>query len=317
MWFFKRKAVNRRIDRPRGLEVRVRTEVARAHAARRAGAVFFSILGTLLALFIFWRGGEWVLQNIFFDDQSYALRRVEIQTDGRLPVELVQRWSGVRLGQNLIVLNLGRIKQELEANPTIRSATLERVLPGTLRIRITERVPIAEVQVSQPRADGTLQFTRYRLDAEGVIMPPLDPRPPERGATDGNFPLITGVSPEDILGVRQVKTPATLAALRLIAAYEQSPMVGLDDLQRVEVQSSDTLQATTYLGALVTFSAENLDRQLARWRAIFDYGRTRQRRLAWLDLAVTNNVPARWQEPGTLLAPPREPRHIQPRRRHV
>jgi len=318
MWPFTRNAVNRRVERRHGLQVRVRTDVKRAQTTRRVGRVFFSVGGTLLALLIFWRGGEWVLQNIFFDDHSYAVRKVEIHTDGLLSTDEIQRRAGVKLGQNLVGLDLARMKRELEKVPMIRSVTLERALPGTLRLRVTERLPVAEAQVARPRPDGLMQFTTYRLDAEGMVMPLMDPRQPPAGAVPIQYPLVLGLDPAELLPGQKVRSKPALAALRLVAAFEESTMVGLDDLQRVEVVSPDILQASTYLGAQVTFSTQNVERQLARWRVVFDYGQARQLHLATLDLAVSNNVPARWLEAGTVPAPPREPRPARTRtRRHV
>ncbi len=318
MWFFRRKPVNRRVERRNGLQVRVRTDVARAQTAHRVGRIFLSVGGTLLALFIFWRGGEWVLHNYLFDDQSYGLRQVDIQTDGLLTADEIQRRARVKLGQNLVGLDLARIKRDLEAVPMIRTVTLERVLPSTLRLRVTERLPVAEAQVARPRPDGLMQFTTYRLDVEGVVMPLVDPRQPAAGQAPIQYPLILGLDPAELVPGQRVRSTPARAALRLVAAFEDSAMVGLDDLQRVEVVSADILQASTYLGAQVTFATQNVERQLARWRLIFDYGQARQLHLATLDLAVSNNVPARWLEAGSMPAPPREPRPARTRtRRHV
>lgn len=318
MWPFTPSTTNRRISRRRGLQVRVRTSVLRVRTARRVGTVFFSMGGTLLALLLFWRVGEWALHNVFFDDQSYAIRRVEVHTDGRLTAEEIQRRAGVKLGQNLVGLDLARMKRELESVPMIREVTLERLLPGTLRMRVTERLPIAEAQIARPRPDGTLMFSTFQLDAEGMVIPPLESRPPRSGEAPTQYPLLLGLDPADILPGRKANSAPARAALALVAAFEASPMVGLDDLLRVQVESPDILQVTTYLGARITFSAHHLERQLARWRAIFDFGQARQLHLATLDLAVTNHVPARWLEPGTVPAPPREPRPARVRpRRHV
>lgn len=317
MWFFRRTLANRRVER-RTHNVRVRADVARARATGSALRVLLSVGGSLLALLIFWRGGEWVLQNFFFDDQSYGLKKIEISTDGLLTTDEIQRRANVRLGQNLIALDLVRIKRELENVPMIRAVTLERVLPTTLRIRVNERLPIAEAQVARARQDGLMQFVTYRLDNEGMVMPLTDPRQQRAGEAAASYPLIVGLEASELVPGQKVRFAPALAALRLVSAFDESSLVGLDDLQRVEVVSTDILQASTYLGSQVTFSTQSLERQLARWRAILDFGQARQLHLATLDLAVSNNIPVRWLEAGTVPPPPREPRPARTRnRRHV
>jgi len=54
------------------------------------------------------------------------------------------------------------------------------------------------------------------------------------------------------------------------------------------------LVVTTGQGGEITFGPDNFDRQLRRWRQIYDLGLSQQKAIAALDLAVANNVPVRW-----------------------
>jgi cell division septal protein FtsQ len=320
MWFFRRNPANRRNERRHVLDVKLRADVARAQYVRRAAALFLSIFGTLLALLVFWRAGEWLLDFMLFRNDAYVLRRIEIQTDGALASDQIRRWAGVAAGQNLLALDLAHIKRDLELVPAIRSATLERVLPNTLRLRVVEREPVAEVQAVRTLPSGTVSLATFHLDEEGCVLPPLDPRQraAARAQPEPGYPLISGLDSGELAPGRRLTAPPVRAALGLITAFDESPMVGLDELRRIDLTSEDILQVTTALGAQVTFSARDLERQLRRWREIYDYGQRTQRHLAWLDLAVSNNVPARWLEASA--QPPTPPsflNHPRPRRRHV
>jgi hypothetical protein len=321
MWPFKRKSINQRVQRRHVLDVKLRSDVARARYTQRAATLFLSLFGTLLALFVFWRSGEWVLDQVLFRNSDYQVRKIEIQTDGVLVPDQIRRWAGVATGQNLLALDLSRIKNELESKPAIRSATLERALPSTLRLRIVEREPLAEVRVPRTLANGSVTLTIYHLDEEGCVLPALDPRQRAAPAAPSavEFPIIEGIEFGEIVPGRRITTPAVRAALDLIIAYAESPMVGLDDLRRIDLVSPNILQVSSVFGAEVTFSTHDLPQQLRRWREVFDYGQQTQRHLAWVDLAVANNVPARWLEANALpLVPPRlTPRTIHPRRKHV
>jgi hypothetical protein len=46
---------------------------------------------------------------------------------------------------------------------------------------------------------------------------------------------------------------------------------------------------------------------LRRWREIHDYGARNRRHLAALDLAVPNNIPARWQDLSEVPVNPAKP----------
>jgi cell division septal protein FtsQ len=99
------------------------------------------------------------------------------KTDGVIAPEQLRRWTGVKPGANLIALDLAAVKRNLELVSVIDSVSVERVLPRTLKIRVTERDPIAQVNV--PRADGAsgIAVSVFQLDADGIVMQPLDPAP--------------------------------------------------------------------------------------------------------------------------------------------
>jgi hypothetical protein len=92
--------------------------------------------------------------------------------------------------------------------------------------------------------------------------------------------------------------------LRLIVAFAHSPMAGLVDLKRIDISESEVLVATTADGSEVTFGLGDPEQQLRRWREVFDLGQKMNKAIATLDLAITNNIPARWQEASAAPAEP-------------
>ena len=68
----------------------------------------------------------------------------------------------------------------------------------------------------------------------------------------------------------------------------------------------------------VTFGLQDLGRQLRRWREIHDYGQQKNKSLASLDLAVTNNIPARWLQVSTgPVTAPKAPKTLRTKRKNV
>ena len=95
-------------------------------------------------------------------------------------------------------------------------------------------------------------------------------------------------------------------------------MAGLVDLKRVDVSSPEVLVVTTGQGSEVTFGLTDLEQQLRRWHAIFELGQKMGKAIATLDLAVTNNIPLRWLEASAVPpAPPKSPKPLRPKKKHV
>jgi len=280
------------------------------------GAVF----ATIFSLYLVYRTADWGLNRLVYENKAFAIQDIDVQTDGIIPLDELRRWTGVKPGANLLALDLARVKRDLELVPLVQSVSVERILPRTLRIRITEREPIAQVNVPRPRGTGGVELAVFQLDADGYVMVPLDPR---QRATPLNqpgdaLPAIGGINSSELQPGRRIGAPQVQAALRLIIAFEQSPMAGLVDLRRIDVASPEVLLVTTGQGSEVTFGLADMDQQLRRWHDIFDLGQTMSKAIGTLDLAVTNNIPARWLEASAV--PPAAPRSARPprvRRRHV
>jgi hypothetical protein len=149
-----------------------------------------------------------------------------------------------------------------------------------------------------------------QLDGAGYVIEPLDPRQRAMPLTqvEVQLPLLGGVNPMDLKTGHRVESPQVRVALNLIAEFEHSPMAGLVDLRRIDVSSPGVLTVTTGQGSEVTFGVQDLSQQLRRWRDVYDFGQRMRKAIASLDLAVSNNIPARWLEASAV--PPPSPKAL-------
>jgi cell division septal protein FtsQ len=320
MSFFNRKQKNRRLSRMHVLDVKLRSDQVRQSRLRLVALAFAAVFGTVFGAYVMWRGGEWVLNRMVYENPAFAIREIEAQTDGVLAADQLRRWAKVRPGQNLLALDLGRVKRDLEMVPVIATVSVERILPKTLRIRVTEREPVLQVSVPRMNAQGVMDLVIFHLDASGVVMQPLDPRQRTKPflQQDDALPLLAGLRQMDLQPGRPIESPAVQAALRLATAFAYSPMAGLVDLKRIDVNTPDILLVTTGQGSEVTFGLENIDHQLRRWRQVHEEGyRQRRGNLASLDLSVANNAPARWLDPKIVPPPAKPPKTTRSKKRHV
>jgi cell division septal protein FtsQ len=204
--------------------------------------------------------------------------------------------------------------------PLVQSVSVERVLPRTLRIRVVEREPIAQVNLPRQRAGGGIETIRFQIDADGYVVQPLDPRqraaPPAVPAD--SLPVISGLDPRELQPGRRIESPQVQAALELIAAFQQCPMAGFADLRSIDVSGTEILIVRTDQAGEITFGLVDIEQQLRRWRAVYDLGQKLGKAIATLDLAVTLNIPATWQDPAAV--PPGLPKPPQPlriKKKHV
>ncbi len=321
MWFKREQNKNRRLHRTHVLDVKLRSDQVQATRLRLLLLALIVPTATVLALIIVWRIGAATLNAFVYENADFAIQQIDVQTDGVIAPEQLRRWTGVKPGANLIALDLAAVKRNLELVSVIDSVSVERILPRTLKIRVTERDPIAQVNV--PRADGAngIAVSVFQLDADGMVMQPLDPRlcTIPLAQMNSQLPVIAGVNAFQLQPGRRMELPQVQAALQLILAFDKSPMAGLVDLRRVDISAPGVVVATTGQGSEITFGLDNLDQQLRRWRQIYDLGASQQRAIASVDLAVANNVPVRWMlasaAPVTLT--PKAVKPVKNRRKNV
>ena len=295
MWF-KRQRKNRRLHRTHVLNVKLRSDQVRATRTRLAALATGVVFATVFGLYLLWRTGEWTLERFVYENSAFAIQHVDVKTDGVIAPDQLRRWSGVKLGDNLIALDLSEVKRKLELVSSIASVSVERVLPRTVKIDVTERDPVAQVNIPHAGAHGEIVVTVFQLDADGYVMQPLDSRlcTVPLAQVNEQLPTVTGLNFYQLQPGSRVDLPQVQAALALISAFDHSPMTGLVDLRRIDVSAPGVVVATTDGGSEITFGLDGLEQQLRRWREIYDLGQRLNKAVASLNLAVTNNVPVRW-----------------------
>ena len=319
MWL-KRKPKNRRLGREQVLDVKLRSSQVRAARTRMTAISLGAVFATVFGLYLLYRAGEWTLNRLVYENKAFAIEEIDVQTDGVISVDQLRRWAGVKPEENLLALDLVRVKRDLELIPLVQSVSVERILPHTLRIRIAEREPIAQVNTPRPRPNGGIELAVCHLAADGYVMLPLDPR--QRAAALNQpvdlLPVVGGINASELQPGRRIIAPPVQAALQLIMAFEQSAMGGLVDLRRVDVSSPEVLVVTTRQGSEVTFALTDLEQQLRRWHTVFELGQRTSNSIATLDLAVTNNIPLRWLEASAgPPAAPKLPKPLRSKKKHV
>ena len=91
----------------------------------------------------------------------------DIEVEGRTTTDTATILAalGAHAGTPILAVNPARAKEQLEALPWVRSAAIERRLPGTIYVRLVERTPLAVWQ-----HDGKQEL----IDRDGTVIPVSD-----------------------------------------------------------------------------------------------------------------------------------------------
>ncbi|HVG24663.1 MAG TPA: FtsQ-type POTRA domain-containing protein [Thermoanaerobaculia bacterium] len=136
-------------------------------------------------------GGLWAWRHTQ-SDPSFAVRKIEIDAAVHTPAAALAKATAPYNGLNLFQIDIARVQRDLGGLGWVRRIDIEKKLPDTLRIKITERKPIALARVGE--------HLLY-VDAEGAAFAELTPT-----VGDDDLPLITNAQGAELLRTVQLLT---------------------------------------------------------------------------------------------------------------
>jgi cell division septal protein FtsQ len=148
--------------------------------------------------------------GVLLSAPGLAVDRLIVRGHTRLSAaDIEARLAAVR-GMNILRVDLEAFRARVLESPWVAEATLWRVLPSTIEVRVVERVPEVLARIGQQL---------FLMDAAGVLLA-------EFGPSFGNLdlPIVDGVSTTPARGAAARVDPARLAVTRrLLDALDAKP----------------------------------------------------------------------------------------------
>lgn len=207
----------------------------RAIARRRAALVVAGALG--LAVVVWGLVALWRAPLL-------PVKVIEVTGVSRLTSESVLASAAIPAGATLLKLPKSEILTRLGANPWVAEASLARILPGTVKITVVERTPIALVDAGGAElwlvaADG--HWLSRRSAEDTVAVPTIREAPgavPIAGKVTGSKELlnalavVTGLSPELRGRVKTVSASTVDKTTLTLADSIQVLVGGAEDIDK-------------------------------------------------------------------------------------
>ena len=268
------------------LDVKVRSRRATQHRNRRVLVVVSKIVLVVGLCFGVCIGVREGARKFFFENPSYRLSRIEVQTDGTLQREQILKTTGLREGESIFRVNLARVHDALQQLPQVDEVQITRKLPSEIDIRITERKPVAWITGEKQITDPFAAEGAFLVDGRGVLMKEKKLLPEYLG-----LPLITGCTSEALEAGKVVDSFEAKAALELLRLSTRSFMQTRFQIREIDVSKGYCLLGTDKNHTQVTFGFDNIDGQLQRLEQFLVYSDNSKRELATVNLIVQRNIP--------------------------
>jgi cell division protein FtsQ len=244
------------------------------HRSLRVGVMLFTV-----GLFLV--GGFFGVQ-LLMASNLFQVDHIEVQGSHHLTGNQVVALSDIEKGVNTYNLDLDLIGRKIEENPWVNSAQVQRIFPRKVMIKITERNPVAIVNL------GYL----YYLDEKGEIFKVL-------GAADNlDYPVVTGldyvkVQAHNVKYVQQLKK-----VVGLLSDLAQRQLFRLDQVSEIHCEESGNLSLYTLTGGVkIKLGSADYVQKLDRLERIYTQLQPKLQLLDYIDLNVEEKVIVRIERP--------------------
>lgn len=112
----------------------------------------------------------------------FKAENIRVTGQQRLTVEEILKHAGVHAQTNIFSVNLKLARQRLISHPWIAEADIRRKLPGSLRIRVVEHIPLAILDLGR----------KFVLNTKGDVFKEWSESDPD------NLPIISGLAFSDL-----------------------------------------------------------------------------------------------------------------------
>lgn len=134
------------------------------------GLYFASKFLPLLLLALLIGGAYHGIQRYLYADAYFRLDVIRVRTELPFTAKEIGRLSGLRLGENLLAVDLNKVAARIERNPQIKRAVVTRILPNTIEIQVVRRF-----EVFQVKPKGQTHY--FAIDDQGVVLPKAQATP--------------------------------------------------------------------------------------------------------------------------------------------
>jgi cell division septal protein FtsQ len=241
------------------------SKLLRPLQALAAGLVVVTLVGGILF------GGYRAVSSVKF----CSLKTIEVSSAKHLTRDEILGLAGIEPGNALLSLNLKRMGEHLLQNPWVETVRINRYFPDAVSISITEREPIAIVNM------GFI----YYLDKKGSVFKVLNQ------GDKLDYPVVTGFSEEELSSDPKGSKEALEATCELLKILREKGAFILADVSEIHYDKGYGFTLFTASGALpVKVGSEGFSAKIERFARIYRNLMVKMPSIHYIDLDFNDKI---------------------------
>jgi cell division septal protein FtsQ len=242
------------------------------------------------------------VRETVFNNPRLAVREIYVTPeDGHemLTPTQIKEASGLREGENLLVVNLRDVREKLMQMPAISKVSVEHDFAGKITITPTQRRPVAWVKCDHLHWVPMRVGQGLLVDADGRAIR-ADTVLPEYA----QLPVIDDDTIDQITLGALIVSPRFVASLDLMKQLVERQSRDGQALKSIQVKNKFALIATFDTGFTATFSYDSIGPEMKRYDQFVAAVRGREPKARAINLAAELNIPVVFEVAQVKEAPP-------------
>lgn len=234
-----------------------------------------------------WRG----IQHTFYNNPDFRLQVIDLNTNPVIDEAGLIELAGIDLTveTSLFDVDVDETKRRLEALPALVEARVERHLPGTLVVRVSNRSPSSWVAVTGSDLSRVRHAGGLLVDLDGYCYP----CPPMQLQEAQKLPIIllTANDQHPLEAGRTITHPQLERCVKLLNAAREADAQSPRWIQSIRQANDWSLRLVTRQGASATFGLSNHAVQIEKLQAALDHAAKKGYLIDTINLIPKFNVP--------------------------
>jgi cell division protein FtsQ len=205
----------------------------------------------------------------------FSVQQIIVNGEKKLTDMEVLNMARIGIGMNILTINLKEASKRIEQHPWIENALLKRKLPQKIFISITERDPIAIINLDR----------LYLIDKQGVIFKEIGPE----DALD--VPILTGLESTVLAANESVSKRLIEKALTIMDEINGKKVLSMDELSEINMDPHSGLTIFTMEDATqIKLGFNDYGRKLDRLKKVMADLQNKYKKADYINLVYGEKV---------------------------
>lgn len=251
---------------------------------RRGVFMFVKVIFVLALLAGVGFGGHYVCKHHIWGGDRFTVKEIRVSTDGEMTRSEILSKAGLQEGIRIFDVNLTEARKGLEDVCQIETVEVERFLPSTLVVRLTERKPVAWILEGAETDPGSASRA-YVVDAKGWVMPQRKVSMQLRylPVINGVHELFENLTPGQRAGGYEIQS-----AIRLLTSSES---IARFRPRVIDLSKGFCMEVTDLTRTKYTFGFDRLDDQLSKMQQVMTHTEHAGREVSSVNLMYAKQIP--------------------------